>query len=399
MFVGKFQQQWREKGRHDNQYQNEGHNRRVYESAVNALLRADEHDFRSCHHTDAHAQTVHKRVSANERAESATDNFAQKSCGDKCKAEADDCGRNRAEIRIYAYACKENGCENHIVADLDFSVDVARFGEGGKHNACNVRARDVRNAEPFFRGVRKEEAHRKAYNRDTSMVFGVAFEVVFEKQVRNDTNADCGGEEAYHFSDCDSDSVESVALVEGYEKGKKNDAYNIVEDCGGDDRSADFGVEFAEFFECGDGYADAGCRQNRAVKEVGYDLVLSHILESAVKRSRNQKPESEREQNAQNRNQNGRKAAGFELFEVGFESCRKHNEDNADFCEEGQTFEGVIGEYGLVWDVLDKAEKYACNQHAHHLRKPYFLAQKREKFGAKKYERKRKQNFKICYCG
>ena len=65
------------------------------------------------------------------------------------------------------------------------------------------------------------------------MVFGVAFEVVFEQQVRDDTHADCGGEEAYHFSDCDTDSVEPVAFVERYEKGKKNDSDNIVEDCGG----------------------------------------------------------------------------------------------------------------------------------------------------------------------
>ena len=167
-------------------------------------------------------------------------------------------------------------------------------------NARNVRARYIRNAEPFFGGVGKEEAHCKPDDWDTSMVFGVALEVVFQQQVRHDSDADSRREESYHFSDRDSDSVKAVAFVDGDEQRQKNDADNIVEDSGSHDRRADFRIEFSEFFERGNRNAYARCGEDCAVKEVGDDLMLRYILKSAVERRSDQKTEPEREEHAQN---------------------------------------------------------------------------------------------------
>ena len=206
-------------------------------------------------------------------------------------------------------------------------------------------------------------------------MLGVTFEIMFEDNVCHKPHCDCRSEEAYHFADCNAYSVKPVALVERNEEGKKHDADDVVEDCRRHDGSADFRVELSEFFESGNGDTDARSRQYRAVKEVGYDLMLRYV-KSAVERRSDQKSKSQWEQNAQNRYQNGGKSACFELFEVGFQSCREHDEDDADFGKEGKPLHRGLRKYVLIRNVLDETEKYACNQHSNHLRKSDFLAQK-----------------------
>lgn len=138
-----------------------------------------------------------------------------------------------------------------------------------------------------------------------------------------------------------------------------------------------FVLSFPSSLRAATGDTDARSRQYRAVKEVGYDLMLRYV-KSAVERRSDQKSKSQWEQNAQNRYQNGGKSACFELFEVGFQSCREHDEDDADFGKEGKPLNRGLRKYVLIRNVLDETEKYACNQHSNHLRKSDFLAQKRK---------------------
>ena len=150
-------------------------------------------------------------------------------------------------------------------------------------------------------------------------------------------------------------------------------------------------------FRSGDGYADAGCGKDCAVEQVGDDLVLAHIDETAVESRRHDETESHGEDDAQRRDDDGRQAASFELFEICFKTCREHDQYHADFGKEGKTFYRILGEDGLVWDVFDKSEQNACNEHAHHLRKSQLFAEQGEKLGCEQDESERQQDLEIVY--
>ena len=51
------------------------------------------------------------------------------------------------------------------------------------------------------------------------MVFGMAFEIVLEEEVKHEPDGDGRCEKSYHFSYCDADAFEVAALVEAYEEG------------------------------------------------------------------------------------------------------------------------------------------------------------------------------------
>ena len=49
-------------------------------------------------------------------------------------------------------------------------------------------------------------------------MFGVAFEITFERDVRKNADRYRAGKEAYHFAYCDANSVEIFAFVKAYEQ-------------------------------------------------------------------------------------------------------------------------------------------------------------------------------------
>ena len=178
--------------------------------------------------------------------------------------------------------------------------------------------------------------------------------------------------------------------VQSDEQGEQNHADDVVEDCRRDYGHADLGVEFAEFFECGDGYADGSCRKYGAVEQAGNEVMMAESRESAVEETRrDDKAEYKGERNAHNRDDYGRDARLFELLDVRAEACREHYQYDADFRKEGKTFERGRGEYFLSRYEFDKTEQNTCDYHSYDLRKSEFLAEQRKQFGNEKNKSKR----------
>ena len=135
--------------------------------------------------------------------------------------------------------------------------------------------------------------------------------------------------------------------------------------------------------------------ENRAVKEIGYRLMLRHADKTAVERRGRDKSEPHRENHAQRSDDKRRNAAGFELFQVGFKPGGEHDEYDADFCKKGESFQRRVRENGLIGDIFNKAERNAGKKHTDHLRKPYFFADYGKKLGAEQNQPEWKKYLEI----
>ncbi len=78
-----------------------------------------------------------------------------------------------ADIGLEADAGEEDGGEEHVAADVHPALDVGRILQGAEHDARNVSARDVGDAEVLLRDVGHGKAERQADDGDALGV-GVA---------------------------------------------------------------------------------------------------------------------------------------------------------------------------------------------------------------------------------
>ena len=265
--------------------------------------------------------------------------------------------------------------------------------QSGQHQSRNVCARDVRHSEPFLRGIGVKEAHREAEYGDTARV-GVAFGNALDRKPYDEADGDRRGEEGDHHADRTSDVARAARGVYADEEGEQDYAYDVVDDGGGDDGHAHFGVEFAEFLERGDGDGHGSRRKYRAVEQAGDEVGLREGGEAAVQHAAcREEAEQQGERDAEQSDDHAGDAYLFELLEVGVEPGGEHDEYDAYLCEEGQPFHRGRGEHALSGNVADAAEQNAGDDHADDLRQSEFLAEDGKELCDDEYQRKRQKQF------
>ena len=131
------------------------------------------------------------------------------------------------------------------------------------------------------------------------------------------------------------------------------------------------------------------------MEEAGDEVALREGGEFAVKEhpARGEEAEEQRESHAEGGDDHAWHAYLFELFEVGVQPRREHDEDDAYLGEEGEPFHGGGGEDGLSRDVADEPEQDARDDHAHHLGQPEFFAEDGKELRHHEDECKRQQQF------
>ena len=203
------------------------------------------------------------------------------------------------------------------------------------------------------------------------------------------------GEEGYHHPDGTPYIARTASGVYADEQREQHDAYHIVDYGGGNDGHPDFRVEFAELFERGDGDAHRRGGEYGAVEKAGNQVGLrKRGKPAAVKHSaRGEKAEEQGKRDAHNGDDDAGHPNLFELFEVGVQPRGKHNEYDADFCEERKPFRSGRSEHVLSGDVLDAAEHNARDYHTDHLRQSEFFADYGKEFCNDQYESERQKQF------
>ena len=193
----------------------------------------------------------------------------------------------------------------------------------------------------------------------------------FEEEVHRDADNDRNDEEEQHVDQRDDPlghaaHISSAQFDEFISPGGRldlprgeredDDADDVVEHRGGDDRRADFAVQFAQFSQHGHGDADRRRRQDDAEEQP--------LLEfEPGDHERHPKPRRKRYDHSERGDQKGRGAVAFELFEIRLEPRRKHDHDHADL---GERFEFLF-----VGHETGHADDDTGEQRAEHLRQPY----------------------------
>ena len=388
-----FHQERREEGGNDDDEADIGQHIARHQPAVDARLRADQHDFRTHHHAAADLGGVARRVAAQKAARAAADEFTRQSGKDIARAERQPNAAERAEIDVAdADICKEDGGEDHIAEIVDLLLLVVRFLQTAEQQPRDICPRDLRHAEEFFGrvGIGKPECHGE---NGHSSVVRIFFSQPIEELAHEQSEAH-GGDEKYDDLDADHDGsgfeprsdragrAAARRTVQPRHDGEDDDADDVVDDRGGHDGGAEGGVEFSELFEGrhGDGYRSR--RQDGAVERVGKKIHLSDRSAFAaadevdggevVEEKSDQESEQHGHHDAQRCDDDRRNARRLDLFQVGAHARRKHDEHHADLRQElialldGIAEKHIVEEvaFGDAGDVLQQADEYAGDEHA-----------------------------------
>lgn len=156
-----------------------------------------------------------------------------------------------------------------------------------------------------------------------------------------------------------------------------------------------FSVQLSEFFQDGDGNGDGGRRQDRPVEEVGKDVFKPE------EEGGDQPAEEHGNKDAQRRDDDGGGARLLELFEVGRQPCREHDEHDADLAHDRKDEHHLVCKQdvlkGLPGDVFEEADEDAREQHADDGGHADAVCAEAHELAQAQDERKGKQDFKCLH--
>ncbi len=175
-----------------------------------------------------------------------------------------------------------------------------------------VRPLFLKPAEQFRNAESKRDRHNEKYDDHNDRTV--------DRCLKARKTADCVGCARF----CDS----------RYDRQNNNSDY-VVDNRGGNNGRSEFRIDLAEFFQNGDGDRNRRCRQNRADKDATENICST---ESDI-------AEGKRDQDAQNHGDSNSRASDqrcgksriFQFLDIRFKSRRKHNENYAYFCKDGET--------------------------------------------------------------
>ena len=221
---------------------------------------------------------------------------------------------------------------------------------------------------------------------------GKALREEFEEEVHHNADRDRDDEEEQHVDQRDDplghaahiacaqfDELVSPSGRFDLSRGERedDDADDVVEHRGCDDRRADLAVQLAEFAQHGHGDADRRRRQDDAEEQP--------LLERKPRdHERHPKPRHQRHDHSERGDQKGRGAVAFEFLEVCLQPRRKHDHDHA--------YLGKRFEFLFVGHETGHADDDTGEQRAEHLRQPYLTDEDVEQLAEQQNYRQMQKN-------
>ena len=244
-------------GHHDQQ-DHGGKVDRVHHADGKTLLCHDQCHLAASHHADTNLQGVAPVEAADLCSQTAADDLGDQSHDDEADAEQQDLRGQAADIGLEADGRKEHRREQHIVADIHAALHIGCIVHGAQHDAGNVGAGNIGNAEVFLSDVGHGKAEGHAHDGDALGV-RVALVQPLHAVVHRKAHAHSGGKEQQRV-DQHLAQTRTGAGTCAQHAGEHHDTHHIINDSSTDDGSAQKALQVAKLLQGGhrDGHAGGG---------------------------------------------------------------------------------------------------------------------------------------------
>ena len=195
----------------------------------------------------------------------------------------------------------------------------------GQDDTCHIGAGDVGDAKDLFRHIAQSEAERQRQNRDAS---GVRPALVDDLERLVDHKAQHDRQRKERQRAQRHKARVAVRILEADHKGQHHDTDHVVDDRRAENGGAQLGFQLAQLLERFNGDRHAGGGHDHADKHCREKLRCAD-RRKAVKAHIQQRTADQRNQHAGAGDQQRLDARVQELFEVGAESCREHQQHHA----------------------------------------------------------------------
>ena len=264
-------------GHHDQQ-DDGGEVHRVYHADGKTLLRHDQCHLAASHHADTNLQGVAPVEAADLCSQTAADDLGDQSHDDEADAEQQDLRGQAADIGLEADGRKEHRREQHIVADIHAALHIGCIVHGAQHDAGNVGAGNIGNAEVFLSDVGHGKAEGHADDGDALGV-RVALVQPLHAVVHRKAHAHSGGKEQQgveqHLA-----QTRTGAAAGTQHTGKHHDTHHIVNNGCTDDGSAQKALQVAQLLQGGHRDGHAGGGHNGANEQSPVKLRAAHCCKA-----------------------------------------------------------------------------------------------------------------------
>ena len=303
----------------------------------------------------------------------AADDLGDEGHHHKAEAEQQDGRRQAADVGLQADTGEEDRGKQGVVADVHPALHVGGVVHGAEHDARDVRARDIGNAEIPLGNVGHGKAERHADDGDA---LGVGVAAVQPE------HGLVGGEADDHGHHEEEDGVQqhlaqprAGAGACPQHTGEDHDADDIVDDRRADDGGAEEAFQVPQLLQRGHRDGHAGGRHDGADEEGLIELRAAHGPK-AVERAVQQRAARQRHRHADAGDEGGDGACLEQLLQVGAKAGGEHQQHHADL---GKDLNGIAG---VHQPQKTGADEQARDDLAHHLRRAQLAGYQPEKLGA-----------------
>ena len=264
-------------GHHDQQ-DDGGKVHRVHHADSQTLLGHDQGHLASGHHAHAYLQGVAPAEAADLGSQTAADDLGDQSHDDEADAEQQDLRGQAADIGLEADGRKEHRREQHIVADIHAALHIGCIVHGAQHDAGNVGAGNIGNAEVFLSDVGHGKAEGQAHDGDALGV-RVALVQPLHAVVHRKAHAHSGGKEQQRV-DQHLAQTRTGAGTCAQHAGEHHDAHHIVNNGCTDDGGAQKALQVAQLLQGSHRDGHAGGGHNGANEQSPVKLRAAHCCKA-----------------------------------------------------------------------------------------------------------------------
>ena len=333
------------------------------------LLGHDQGHLAPGHHAHADFQAVLKAEAADFCHQAAADDLGDQSHHHEPYGKQQNPYAHMVDAGLQADAGEEHRAEDDVRADFHFPVDIGRVPDGAQNDAGHIGSRDVGNPEIALSRIGEEKAQRKPQDGNP-LGMGITVVQLLEYFEYNDAHHQCHDEEQ-HRGDDHAARI-GFRVLEADDKSQHNDADDIIDDGGAEDRGANLPLQLPHLLQGLHRNADAGSRHDDAgehcfiesIRSPGGHAVKAHIEQGAAQ---------QRDEHAGTGDQKRHGPCLHQILQVRLQPRGEHQQHHADFRHHVQEIR-LLHQAQHAWAYQKPGDDFA-----HYLRRFAFPGQYPEK--------------------